>query len=91
MQTKDSKGEYLYGTHSLRRGGCVMLSLSGWSVQMIQKWGRWASACIFKYVMEAPLVYLGESVTRIFDCVRPDGKVDMVKELQQTEREFQAV
>ena len=52
-----------YGTHSLRRGGAQALCLAGWSLQDIQLFGRWASLVIELYLLEAPMLRAGASLS----------------------------
>lgn len=50
---RDASGRNLIGKHSLRRGGAQSLKKAGWSVDMIQMWGRWDSSAVFLYIMDS--------------------------------------
>ena len=52
VQTKANNGKYLYGTHSLRRGGAQALARAKWSLDTIQLWGRWESKAVMEYVQD---------------------------------------
>ena len=43
-----------YATHSLRIGGACALLHAGMSVELIQRWGRWASQAFQAYLWESP-------------------------------------
>ena len=44
-----------FATHSLRRGGAQALCIAGWSLEAIKYFGRWLSACVEVYLLDAPL------------------------------------
>lgn len=52
IDIEDSDGKNLFGTHSFRRGGAQALASAGWPIDLIQRWGRWASDAIYLYVMD---------------------------------------
>ena len=52
VKTMGSNGKYMYGTHSLRRGGAQALARSRWPLATIQLWGRWESKAVMEYVQD---------------------------------------
>ena len=42
-----------FATHSLRIGGASALLHAGFSIEMIQRWGRWASSAFQAYLWES--------------------------------------
>ncbi len=42
-----------YATHSLRIGGASALLHAGFSIEVIQRWGRWASSAFQSYLWES--------------------------------------
>ena len=55
-------GIKMYGAHSLRGGGALIMSLSGVPLEIIKKFGRWESDAIHIYVLDAPLLRMAENV-----------------------------
>ena len=52
VQVKEND-RFAYGTHSLRRGGAQSLARGGWTISMIQRWGRWKSDAVWVYIQES--------------------------------------
>ena len=50
-----------YAVHSLRIGGACALLLAGFSIELIQRWGRWKSNCYHGYIWEASGAARGEA------------------------------
>ena len=42
-----------YAVHSLRIGGACALLHAGYSIELIQRWGRWASNAFQAYLWES--------------------------------------
>lgn len=55
-------GRFLYGLHSLRRGGAQAMARAGWPVRLIQRWGRWLSDAIFDHLLGTEFSTKWESV-----------------------------
>jgi len=53
LPLRRSDGKWLYGSHSLRRGGAQALARAGWQLAEIQRWGRWESMAVLLYVLDA--------------------------------------
>ena len=54
----------LCGTHSLRGGGALALSLAGMPLDVIKKFGRWESDAVHLYVLEAPLIKSSRMISK---------------------------
>ena len=71
VQTTTPDGTQMYGTHSLRGGGALALSLGGMPLEVVKKFGRWESDAIHIYVLDAPILSMGRRIAQAFDL----GKV----------------
>ena len=49
------KKKNLYGTQSMRRGGCQALYHSSWSISGIALFGRWSEASVMVYLQDLPI------------------------------------
>ena len=58
-------GAKMYGGHSFRVSGARMLATLGVEISKIMILARWASAVVFRYVHDAPLVSLPAEVVAL--------------------------
>ena len=76
-----------WGSHSLRRGGAIILTLMGWSLDLIMKWGRWESLCVMRYVLEAPVEFAGGHVVcdilKSVAATKCDGSINLTKDVDE--------
>ena len=69
--------KYIYGTHSLRRGGAQALALAGWPIEMIKYFGRWLSDIIEVYLLDAPIKAMGHVLaSTMLTGITGGGKMD---------------
>ena len=64
MQLKTPDNKNYYGTHSLRGGGALSMSLAGIPLEIIKKFGRWESDSIHIYVLDAPILKMAENLAK---------------------------
>lgn len=48
-------GKFLFGTHSLRRGGAQALAVAGYTLEQIKFFGRWLSDAVELYLLQMPM------------------------------------
>ena len=90
IDIRGADNEFVFGTHSMRRGGAVIYSTMGWPIAAVQQFGRWESAAVLRYCLAAPTEFLGGIAVR--DLVKAVASVQQPDEsggIQLTEVESQ--
>ena len=64
IEYKAADGTHLSGTHSIRGGGALMVSVMGVPLEIIKKFGRWNSDAVHIYVLDAPLLTMAKNLAR---------------------------
>ena len=65
LPVKDAVGRPLYGGHSLRTGGAVLLSSLGLETTKIEAMARWNSPMLLYYIRSAPLKSITKEISSL--------------------------